>query len=140
MIIAQEVFMEFNLIGLVSASATFLGVWIGHVSIRKIEREIVDVTLLWDTVEFCRQQKRIKKGHAPANPNNLRHARILAVHHGATKFDGLARDPRRMAYLSNELDLRKEGTACCVPFSFQMIGCPLCWENSVLLTSGVPPN
>ncbi len=39
---------------------------------------IVGVTLLWDAFEFIRQQKRIRKGHAPANPNNPRHAAILA--------------------------------------------------------------
>lgn len=32
--------MDINLLGLASASATFLGVWIGHVSVRKIEREV----------------------------------------------------------------------------------------------------
>lgn len=32
--------MEINFIGLASAAATFLGVWIGHVSVRKIEREV----------------------------------------------------------------------------------------------------
>ena len=38
---------------------------------------ILGVTLLWDSFEFWRQQKRVIKGHAPANPNNPRHARIL---------------------------------------------------------------
>jgi hypothetical protein len=137
--------MEINLIGLGSAAATFLGVWVGHVSVRKIEREverlwipstialllgigleiaslslpslalsticgIVGVTLLWDALEFYRQQKRIKKGHAPANPNNPRHARILEAHPDATTFDWLARDPRGMPYSSTELDLTKQGT------------------------------
>ena len=135
--------MDLNLIGLASAAATFLGVWMGHVSVRKIEREveriwipstialvlgiglelasfwtssrvlstiggIVGVTLLWDAIEFYRQQKRIKKGHAPANPNNPRHSRILATHPGATRFDWLARDPRGVPYSSEELDLVKE--------------------------------
>jgi hypothetical protein len=36
--------METNILGFASAVATFLGVWIGHVSVRKIERE---VTRLW---------------------------------------------------------------------------------------------
>lgn len=138
--------MDLNLIGLASASATFVGVWIGHVSVRKIEREveriwipsvialllgiglelasfwtssralstmcgIVGVTLLWDSLEFYRQQRRIKKGHAPANPNNPRHARILATHTGATTFDWLARNPRGIPYSSEELDLLKERTA-----------------------------
>jgi len=91
--------MEINLVGLAAALATFFGVWLGHVSVRKIEREtvnlwkpaliafalgtglevaalltpslilsamgsIVGVTLLWDALEFFRQQKRIKQGHA----------------------------------------------------------------------------
>jgi len=36
--------MEINWIGLASAGATFFGVWLGHVSVRKIERE---VTRIW---------------------------------------------------------------------------------------------
>ena len=42
--------MEINWLGLASASATFLGVWWGHVSVRKIEREVervwIPVTLV----------------------------------------------------------------------------------------------
>ncbi|HEX2990698.1 MAG TPA: DUF4491 family protein, partial [Anaerolineales bacterium] len=88
--------MDINLVGLASAAATFLGVWIGHVSVRKIEREvkriwipsalalllgtglellslwtssralstfcaILGVTLLWDALEFHRQQNRIRE-------------------------------------------------------------------------------
>ncbi|MDP1779418.1 MAG: DUF4491 family protein, partial [Anaerolineales bacterium] len=34
---------------------------------------IIGITFLWDALEFTRQQKRIRKGHAPANPNNPRH-------------------------------------------------------------------
>jgi hypothetical protein len=138
--------MDLNLIGLVSATATFLGVWMGHLSVRKIERRvehiwipstiafmsglglelvslwtssralstmcgIVGVTLLWDALEFFRQQNRIKEGHAPANANNPRHALILATHTRATTFDWLARDPRGAPYSSEELDLMKERTA-----------------------------
>jgi len=33
---------------------------------------------LWDAFEFYRQHYRIQSGHAPANPDNPRHARILA--------------------------------------------------------------
>lgn len=135
--------MELNLVGLASAAATFLGVWIGHVSVRKIEREvesiwipstlalllgigfeiasfrisnlalsamsgILGVTLLWDALEFYRQQKRIKEGHAPANRNNPRHARILATYPAATTIDWLDRDPRGIPYSSDELELIKE--------------------------------
>ena len=55
---------------------------------------ILGVTLLWDALEFTRQQRRIRKGHAPANPNNPRHAKILAepTSHATTK-DLLKREP-----------------------------------------------
>jgi hypothetical protein len=55
---------------------------------------ILGVTLLWDAFELHRQEKRIKHGHAPANPNNPRHARFLAdpnLH--ATTQDLLKREP-----------------------------------------------
>jgi len=54
---------------------------------------ITGITLLWDAFEFTRQQKRIIKGHAPANQNNPRHARILAEHSSATTIDPLKREP-----------------------------------------------
>jgi hypothetical protein len=54
---------------------------------------ILGVTMLWDGFEFWRQQKRVIKGHAPANPDNPRHARILAENPTATKLDLLDRDP-----------------------------------------------
>ena len=54
---------------------------------------ILGITLLWDALEFTRQQKRIKKGHAPANPNNQRHAKILSEHSSATTLDLLKREP-----------------------------------------------
>jgi hypothetical protein len=136
--------MEMNFIGLAAALATFFGVWLGHVSVRKIERETVNlwkpaliaialgtgfeiaalltssltlsamcgilgVTLLWDALEFYRQQKRIKHGHAPANPNNPRHAKILAEYPDATTIDWLDRNPRGRAYLPAELASIKEG-------------------------------
>lgn len=117
-----------NVLGLVTAIVTFVGIWWGHVGVRAIERRavhlwkpiltalmlglalealsvwsanralsaasgILGTTLLWDALEFVRQEKRIKKGHAPANPRNPRHARILAEHPAATTLDLLARDP-----------------------------------------------
>lgn len=120
--------MNMNFLGLVTAVATFLGVWLGHVSVRAIERRtlrlwkpilaavtlglaleavsltttsrpvsaaagILGVTVLWDALEFIRQEKRVKKGHAPANPDNPRHARILAEYPPATTLDLLARAP-----------------------------------------------
>jgi hypothetical protein len=30
---------------------------------------IVGMTTLWDAVEFIRQEERVRRGHAPANPN-----------------------------------------------------------------------
>jgi len=120
--------MEINFIGLIAATAAFLGIWLGHVSVRMIERNaeklwspitiaiilgltleiislstinrllsaatgILGVTVLWDAFEFIRQEKRIKKGHAPANPENSRHAKILATHPSATTLDLLDRNP-----------------------------------------------
>ena len=54
---------------------------------------ILGVTLLWDAFELHRQEKRVKHGHAPANPRNPRHAKILAEHPTATTLDLLKRDP-----------------------------------------------
>lgn len=120
--------MEINLIGLIAALAAFLGIWLGHVSVRIIERNakllwqpiiiavvlglaleiwslftenwllntalgILGITILWDALEFIRQEKRIKKGHAPANPSNPRHAQILADYPSATTLDLLKRSP-----------------------------------------------
>jgi len=131
--------MEINWIGLASATATFFGVWVGHVSVRKIEKEveriwipvtlaflfggglviasfltssrilsticgILAVTLLWDALELgVRQPNRIIHGHAPANPNNPRHAEILATFPNATTIDWLDRYPRGYPYTVDEL-------------------------------------
>jgi hypothetical protein len=54
---------------------------------------ILGFTLLWDALEFTRQQNRIKKGHAPANPDNPRHVRLLREYSRATTIDLLKRDP-----------------------------------------------
>ncbi len=54
---------------------------------------IIGITLLWDALEFTRQQNRIKKGHAPANPLNPRHARLMREYASATTLDLLKRDP-----------------------------------------------
>ena len=55
---------------------------------------ILGITLLFDAFEFNRQQNRIRKGHAPANPRNPRHAAILAdLHFHATTQDLLKREP-----------------------------------------------
>jgi len=54
---------------------------------------IIGITLLWDALEFIRQERRVKEGHAPANPDNPRHARILVEYPTATTVDLLDRDP-----------------------------------------------
>jgi hypothetical protein len=119
--------MTLNGIGLVAALATFFGVWIGHVTVRKVEYHapnlrgpmlsaliiglaleavalssnslyisgacgILGMTALFDALEFRRQFKRVKKGHAPANPDNPRHAPLLA-NGQATTIDLLKREP-----------------------------------------------
>ncbi len=119
--------MTLNWIGVVAALATFFGIWIGHVTVRKVEYRapdlrvpmfiaviiglalevvalsssslyvsgacgILGMTALFDALEFRRQFKRVKKGHAPANPNNPRHAPLL-VEGQATTIDLLKREP-----------------------------------------------
>lgn len=121
--------MEISPLGLISAVITFLSIWIGHVSVRKIEAitvalwkpmtilialglafeytalsisdrplstvcGILGVTLLWDAFEIKRQAHRIRKGHAPANPDNPRHAAMLAEPNSrSTTLNILNRDP-----------------------------------------------
>ncbi len=120
--------MELNLTGTIAAISAFLGIWLGHVSVRAFERiarklwqpilialilglslefyslssanhllstatGILGITILWDALEFVRQEKRVKKGHAPANPSNPRHAHILAGYPSATTSDLLKREP-----------------------------------------------
>jgi hypothetical protein len=53
---------------------------------------IIGITLLWDAFEMYRQQHRVMKGHAPANPDNPRHAAYLAAGMGTTE-DLLDREP-----------------------------------------------
>lgn len=121
--------MEINALGALAAFTAFLSIWIGHVSVRKIEAStvrlwkpvvlaillglgleaaalltakrplsavfgILGTTLLWDVLELRRQAKRVRKGHAPANPANPRHAALLAEPGShATTRDLLKRDP-----------------------------------------------
>ena len=54
---------------------------------------IVGITVLWDALEFRRQHNRVRRGHAPANPHNHRHARLLAESPAATTTDWLKREP-----------------------------------------------
>jgi hypothetical protein len=120
--------MELNFVGVVAALSTFIGVWFGHVAVRKIESisrtiwlpttafaiagivtewlalltadflistalGIVGFTLLWDAIELTRQQNRVRNGHAPANANNPRHARLMGESSEVTTIDLLKRDP-----------------------------------------------
>jgi hypothetical protein len=72
---------------------------------------ILGITLLWDGLEFLRQQNRVRHGHAPANRANPRHARILSESPDATTFDWLARSPRGRAYTDEELGAIREAHA-----------------------------
>jgi len=120
--------IDFNFVGVSAALAAFLGIWLGHISVRVIEYNakelrapisialalglafeigslltlrkplsaalgILGMTILWDALEFVRQEKRVKKGHAPANSVNPRHAKILLEYPSATTLDLLKRDP-----------------------------------------------
>lgn len=116
--------MTLNGAGIAAAACAFLGIWLGHRAVRRVEFTSTDlklpmllfasaglgmemlslqtagrplsaglgilgITLLWDTLELWRQQKRVQKGHAAANPDNPRHARILANYPAATTADPL---------------------------------------------------
>ena len=70
---------------------------------------VVGITFLWDSFEFNRQQKRVVKGHAPANPNNPRHARILSQSNSATTIDVLNRNPTGEQLTSEEIEAIQEG-------------------------------
>ncbi len=59
---------------------------------------ILGITLIWDALEIARQQHRVRRGHAPANPNNPRHARFLAeADSRATCLNPLKREPLQTA-------------------------------------------
>jgi hypothetical protein len=55
---------------------------------------IVGITCLWDALEVARQQQRVKRGHAPANPHNPRHLQILREFPAATTTDFLKQEPQ----------------------------------------------
>jgi hypothetical protein len=89
--------------------AIFLGIIFEAIAVRTENPHlsgacgIAGVVFLWDAFEFYRQQERVKRGHAPANPHNPRHARIFAEYETASTIDWLDRDPRERAYSEAEL-------------------------------------
>jgi hypothetical protein len=54
---------------------------------------ITGTLMLWDAFEFIRQQRRVINGHAPANPGNPRHRRILAEYPLSSSIQWLKREP-----------------------------------------------
>ncbi len=82
MIILLTLGIGLNIFSLFAPNLTLAGV-----------SSIIGITLIWDAFELYRQEKRIIKGHARANPNNPRHAAFLAAGKGTTE-DLLDRDPR----------------------------------------------
>lgn len=47
---------------------------------------------LWDAVELLRQQHRVRRGHAPANPRNPRHRHFLEMPSSSATTIDLLRD------------------------------------------------
>ncbi|MCJ7513327.1 MAG: DUF4491 family protein [Anaerolineales bacterium] len=129
--------MSLNVVGLAAAMAAFLGVWLGHVYVRRLESAsttlgvpialagliglglevaavlsrspivsaglgILGMTALWDMLELRRQARRVAAGHAPANPSNPRHARLL-LEGRATTVDWMAREPEGHRLTPEEL-------------------------------------
>lgn len=95
-------------IGIPTMIFAALGLFTEYFSLSTVNRPlstafgILGITLLFDALEFTRQQNRIKKGHAPANPNNPRHTKILAEHSSATTIDLLKREPAGSPLLAGE--------------------------------------
>ena len=118
-----------NPTGLVAGAAAFLGIWLGHVAVRRIEAStpviwfpalafgsaglileyvalsvasplssaaagISGITVFWDAIELFRQERRVQRGHARANPSNPRHRSMLAApDSAATTADLRRREP-----------------------------------------------
>lgn len=66
---------------------------------------ILSITFFWDTLEIFRQERRVQKGYAPANPYNPRHAAILANFPSATTVNLTARNPRGYPYSDEEIEM-----------------------------------
>jgi len=87
---------------------TALGLFVELLSLFTTHRQlstafgILGITLLFDALEFIRQQRRIRNGHAPANLKNPRHATILAdSNFKATTLDLLKREPTGVLIAEN---------------------------------------
>lgn len=79
-----------NLVALFSANVTIGGVC-----------SVVGISLWWDAFELVRQDRRVRHSHAPANPQNPRHARYLAEGR-ATIHDPLDREPGEVLILPQQ--------------------------------------
>jgi hypothetical protein len=71
---------------------------------------ISGVLLLWDALELVRQERRVIKGHAPANPSNPRHKRILDKYPTANTIEWLKREPLGRKLSPEELKTIRETT------------------------------
>lgn len=90
MIVLIIVGLLLNLVALFSANVTIGGVC-----------SVVGISLWWDAFELVRQDRRVRHGHAPANPQNPRHARYLAEGR-ATIHDPLDREPGEVLILPQQ--------------------------------------
>ncbi len=83
--------------GLLFGAGGILSEWLSFVT-RSVPAStalgILGITLLWDALELVRQERRVRNGHAPANPANPRHAAFLAEPASrATTVNLLKREP-----------------------------------------------
>ena len=69
---------------------------------------IAGLLSLWDALELFRQERRVIKGHAPANPRNPRHQRILAQHPAASSIHWLKREPLGRPLTAEEIQAIRE--------------------------------
>lgn len=84
--------IEFNTIDLRYPAALFFLTGISLAGISLFTRSnllsgvlgILGIIFFWNGIETRHQEKRVKQGHAPANPANPRHQRILKENPDAT--------------------------------------------------------
>ena len=108
-IMVREVEYRINQIQHAIIICILLGIGFGLASLTTVNKIISTVfgimwiTFLWDGLEFFRQQQRVIKGHAPANPDNPRHQKILSHYPSATTENLTDRDPRGYPYTDEEI-------------------------------------